>query len=183
MTGCERIHRPENTRRALLLQAEPGVMQLVVRTLERGGFVVRVARTLAEAQAILAGWRPDLAIVDMDHADGPALLLRLGASTSLHWRSGTPILGLTRRADLPARLRAFGLGVDDILAVPFAPQELLARAIVVGRPAPSPEVWLAPPARKAAIEVDTAARGVRGRNEHRPTDRRARQPRTERRPE
>ena len=127
------ILRQSDARRALVLQPEPGLGQPLVGTLERGGFVVRVARTLAETEAILAAWRPDLAITDMDHADGPALLLRLGASNSLQRRSGTPILGLTRRADLAARLRAFTLGVDDILGVPFAPEELLARARVISR--------------------------------------------------
>ena len=144
MTGCNLIHRHADARRALVLQAEPRVVQPLVGTLEHGSFVVRVARTLAEAEAILAGWRPDLAVVDMDHDDGPALLLRLGASNSLQCRSGTPILGLTRRADLPARLRAFTLGVDDILAVPFAPQELLARANVISRAAPSTDVSARP---------------------------------------
>ncbi len=131
--GKVMIHRQANARRALVLQADSRVAQPVVGTLERGAFDVRVARTLREADEILAGWRPDLAVVDMDHADGPALLLRLGASNSLQCRSGTPILGLSSRGDLPARLRAFTLGVDDILAVPFAPQELLARANVISR--------------------------------------------------
>jgi two-component system OmpR family response regulator len=142
VTDCKLIHRHADTRRALVLQAE--LVQPLVGTLERGSFVVRVARTLAEAETILASWRPDLAVVDMDHDEGPALLLRLGASNSLQCRSGTPVLGLTHRGDLPARLRAFTLGVDDILAVPFAPEELLARAIVISRAAPSTDVWARP---------------------------------------
>ena len=45
-------------------------------------------------------------------------------------------LGLTRRGDLPTKLKAFDLGVDDILTVPFSPEELLARSIVITRRAP-----------------------------------------------
>ena len=46
---------------------------------------------------------------------------------------GTPALGLTRRGDLKTKLRAFDLGVDDILTMPFSPEELLARSIVITR--------------------------------------------------
>ena len=34
-----------------------------------------------------------------------------------------PVLGLTRRGDLKTKLAAFEAGVDDILTVPFAPEE------------------------------------------------------------
>ena len=43
------------------------------------------------------------------------------------------MLGLTRRGDLQTKLRAFDLGVDDILTMPFSPEELLARSIVITR--------------------------------------------------
>ncbi|HVA73450.1 MAG TPA: response regulator [Acidimicrobiales bacterium] len=125
--------RGHRARRALVLQDEPAVAGLIELTLNHGLFAVRTARNLAEAEAILRGWRPQLAVVDMDRADSAALLRRLGASNSLQQRSGTPILGLTRRGDLQTKLRAFALGVDDILTMPFSPEELLARAIVISR--------------------------------------------------
>ena len=70
--------------------------------------------TLAEVKAILAEWAPNISVVDMDHDDATAVLKLLGASNTLK-RSGTPVLGLTRRGDLKTKLRAFDLGVDDIL--------------------------------------------------------------------
>jgi DNA-binding response OmpR family regulator len=85
-------------------------------TLNHGLFLVRAASDLAAAEAILAEWRPQLAVVDMDREDSASLLRRLGASKSLS-PSRTPVLGLTRRGDLPTKLRAFDLGVDDILTV------------------------------------------------------------------
>ena len=81
---------------------------------------------------MLAEWSPHIAIVDMDHDESLALLHRLGASNTLK-PSGTPILGLTRRGDLQTKLRAFDLGVDDIVTTPFSPEELLARSVVIGR--------------------------------------------------
>lgn len=131
-------------RRALVLHDEPAVVALIEQALNHGLFVVRAAMNLAEAEAILGGWCPQLAVVDMDRADRTALLRRLGASNSLQCQSGTPILGLTRRGDLRTKLRAFDLGVDDILTVPFSPEELLARASVISQGASGTELALVP---------------------------------------
>src|SRR5687768_16183798 len=98
----------------MVLHDNPSIIALVELTLNHGLFMVRAARDLAEAEAILADWRPQLAVVDMDREDSAELLLRLGASRSLR-PSRTPVLGLTRRGDLPTKLKAFDLGVDDIL--------------------------------------------------------------------
>jgi CheY-like chemotaxis protein len=85
-------------RRALVLHDRALVIDLITLTLNHGGFVVRAAGDLAAAVAILAEWRPDMAVVDMDHDDSTALLGRIGASNSLT-RKATPVLGLTRRGD------------------------------------------------------------------------------------
>src|SRR5450759_3430613 len=95
-------------------------------------FFHRPARSRAYAEAILTEWHPHLAVVDMDHDDSTALLGRLGASNRLTKRL-TAALGLTRRGDLKTKLRAFDLGVDDILTMPFSPEELPARSIVITR--------------------------------------------------
>lgn len=105
-----------------MLHDRPLVVDLIELTLNHGVFEVRAARNLAEAEAILDEWRPHMTVVDMDHDDSSALLRRLGASNSLT-RSVTPVLGLTRRGDLKTKLRAFDLGVDDILTTPFSPED------------------------------------------------------------
>ncbi len=122
-------------RRALVLHDRPLVVGLITLTLSHGSFAVRAARNLAEANAILDDWSPNMSVVDLDHHDSAALLKLLGTSNTLQ-RSGTPVLGLTRRAGLKTRLRAFDLGVDDILTMPFSPEELLARAIVISQARP-----------------------------------------------
>jgi two-component system, OmpR family, alkaline phosphatase synthesis response regulator PhoP len=147
-------------RRALVLHDRPLVVDLIELTLNHGVFAVRAAGTLAEAEAILAGWQPHLAVVDMDHDDSTALLGRLGASNTLR-RSVTPALGLTRRGDLKTKLRAFDLGVDDILTVPFSPEELLARAIVITRRATGEDRPIIPTIRLGEIEIDILSREVR----------------------
>jgi DNA-binding response OmpR family regulator len=129
-------------------------------TLNHGLFVVRAARTFAEAERILAEWHPQLAVIDMDHDDSTALLGRLGASSRLTKRV-TPTLALTRRGDLKTKLRAFDLGVDDILTMPFAPEELLARAIVITRRSTGLDQPLIPTITIGEIEIDILSREVR----------------------
>jgi two-component system alkaline phosphatase synthesis response regulator PhoP len=152
--------RPDEARRALVLHDRPLVVDLIELTLNHGLFVVRAARSLAEAETILADWRPHMTVVDMDHDDSGALLQRLGASNSMK-RSATPVLGLTRRGDLKTKLRAFELGVDDILTMPFSPEELLARSIVISRRASGTDLPIIPTIRLGEIEIDIINRQVR----------------------
>lgn len=152
--------RPHEARRALVLHERQLVVDLIELTLNHGLFVVRAARDLGEAEAILAEWRPHMTVVDMDHDDSAALLQRLGASNSMR-RSVTPVLGLTRRGDLKMKLRAFELGVDDILTMPFSPEELLARSIVISRRASGTDLPIIPTIKLGEIEVDIVNRQVR----------------------
>jgi DNA-binding response OmpR family regulator len=147
-------------RRALVLHERAMVVGLIELTLNHGMFVVSGARNLAEAEEILAENRPHLAVIDMDHDDSTTLLGRLGVSNSLA-RSVTPVLGLTRRGDLKTKLRAFDLGVDDILTLPFSPEELLARSIVLARRATGTDRPIVPTIRLGEIEIDIVNRQVK----------------------
>ena len=152
-----------DARRALVLHDRSLVVDLIELTLNHGVFEVRAARDLSGAEAILAEWHPHLAVVDMDHDDSTALLGRLGAANRLTKRT-TPALGLTRRGDLRTKLHAFDLGVDDILTLPFAPEELLARAIVITRRATGTDRPIVPTITLGEIEVDILSREVRTGN-------------------
>ena len=147
-------------RRALVLHERTLVVDLIELTLNHGMFIVRPARDLAEAEAILRTWHPHMTVVDMDHDDSTALLHSLGASNTLT-RSVTPVLGLTRRGDLKTKLKAFDLGVDDILTVPFSPEELLARAIVITRRATGTDRPIVPTIKLGEMEIDIVYRVVR----------------------
>jgi DNA-binding response OmpR family regulator len=152
--------RPDEARRALVLHDRPLVVDLIELTLNHGVFVVRAARDLAEAEAILGEWHAHMTVVDMDHDDSTALLGRLGASNTLT-RSVTPVLGLTRRGDLRTKLRAFDLGVDDILTMPFSPEEPLARCIVITRRASGVDRPIIPTITLGEMELDIVNRQVR----------------------
>jgi DNA-binding response OmpR family regulator len=147
-------------RRALVLHDRPLVIDLIELTLNHGLFVVRAASSLDEADAILRSWRPHLTVIDMDHDDSTALLERLGATNRVA-QSVSPAIGLTRRGDLKSKLRAFELGVDDILTMPFSPEELLARSMVVSRRATGTDQPIVPTIRLGEIEIDIVNRVVR----------------------
>ena len=150
----------DGARRALVLHDRPLVVDLIELTLNHGLFVVRSATSLAEAMAILGEWHPHMTIIDMDHQDSTALLGRLGSSDKLA-HAATPVLGLTRRGDLKTKLQAFDLGVDDILTMPFSPEELLARSIVITRRASGTDRPIVPTIRLGEIEIDIVDRQVR----------------------
>ena len=156
----ETLSQEAEARRALVLHDRHLVVDLIELTLNHGLFVVRAASSLAEADAVLTEWSPHLAVIDMDHDDSSDLLLRLGASHTLK-QSATPVLGLTRRGDLKTKLRAFDLGVDDILTMPFSPEELLARAIVITRRAWGSHGPIVPTIRLGEMEIDIFNRQVR----------------------
>jgi DNA-binding response OmpR family regulator len=153
----------ETARKALVLHDRPVVVDLIQLTLNHGMFVVRAASNLTETEAILAEWRPHLTVVDMDHEDSTALMHRLG-TPGVTSRTEMPVLGLTQWGDLGSKLKAFDLGVDDIMTMPFSPEELLARAIVMTRRATGVDRPIVPSIRLGEIEVDIVNRQVRAGN-------------------
>jgi DNA-binding response OmpR family regulator len=150
----------DGARRALVLHDRPLLVDLIELTLNHGLFVVRAATNLAGAEAILAEWHPHMTIVDMDHPDSTELLARLAALDKLSG-GAPPTLGLTRRGDLKTKLHAFDLGVDDILTVPFSPEELLARSIVITRRATATNRFLVPRIQLGEVEIDIVSSEVR----------------------
>jgi two-component system OmpR family response regulator len=154
------LHSGVDSLRALVLHERQLVVGLIELTLNHGLFVVRAARDLDQAETILAEWHPHMAVIDMDHDDSVPLMKSLAAVTALT-RNATPVLGLTRRGDLQTKLRAFELGVDDILTVPFSPEELLARSMVISRRALGTDRPIVPKIRIGEVEIDIVRREVR----------------------
>src|SRR5215216_4781211 len=76
-------------------------------------------------------------------------------------RDRTPVLALTRRGDLKTKLAAFEQGVDDIMTMPFSPEELLARVLVVTRRTYGKQVPLQPVLKLGDLQMDILNRCVR----------------------
>jgi DNA-binding response OmpR family regulator len=104
--------------------------ELVLRVIEDHfaprGFVVRLARSVAEALEALRGGLPDVVVSDvlMPEVDGWAFYEKFRA---LPGSEEVPFLFLTVESDVPKRVRGLRLGADDYLAKPFDPRELHAR--------------------------------------------------------
>jgi len=143
--------------RALLVIEQPVLAEVVRLALNHGHYSTRMSQTIEEASAALTGWRPHLAVIDMDIA-GSAILDRLRPTLEAR---RLPVIALTRRGDLKAKLAAFERGVDDILTVPFSPEEFVARTLAVMRRSYSEAVEFTPVLRLGDLEIDILNRHVR----------------------
>ena len=149
---------PRGPARVLVILDRPMVIELIKLTLNHGVYSVRAAATAGDVAVALAEWQPHLAMLDMD-LDGTHMMALLAATPVGGVR--LPVIGLTRRGDLKTKLGAFEAGVDDILTVPFAPEELLARVIALVRRAYSDAVTFTPVIKVGELEIDILNRTVR----------------------
>lgn len=148
--------RPETgPSRVLLVLDQPVLAELVRLALNHGRFLIRVAQEWADVAQLGAEWRPHLALVDMD-LDGGSVLARLMRATMR-----VPVIALTRRADLQTKLAAFDSGVEDVITVPFSPEELVARTLVVMRRVHRRAVEFTPVIRLGDLEIDILHRSAR----------------------
>jgi two-component system, OmpR family, KDP operon response regulator KdpE len=143
--------------RVLILADQPLVVDLISLTLNHGAYVTRDVSTLAAAREAVADWQPHVAVIDMD-LGGPASLRPLHPPSDS--AQAVPILALTRRGDLKRKLEAFDQGVDDVLTVPFSPEELLARVVVITRRTYGASSGLVSSLRIGELEMDIVNRQV-----------------------
>jgi len=111
-------------RKILLVEDNHDIRTIVKAALESvGGFEVRACESGAEALEALAGFEPQLILLDvmMPDLDGPGVLARFRERPDT---AGIPVVFLTAKAtkDEVQRLRA--LGAADVLTKPFDPMTL-----------------------------------------------------------
>jgi DNA-binding response OmpR family regulator len=149
---------PPKTARVLLVVDQSVLARVIQLALAHGPYTTQVSATTTQATAALENWQPHLAIVDMDLVDG-VLLARMGTEAS----TGVPlpVIALTRRGDLATKLAAFEQGVDDILTVPFSPEEFVARTLALMRRTYRAEFPFKPVLRLGELEIDILNRCVR----------------------
>ena len=107
----------------LVVDDEPMVREVVMRYLERDGFVATAAATGDEALKKFDQVAPDLVVLDLmlPGISGLDILQRIRAT------SDTPVILLTARAEEADRILGLELGADDYVVKPFSPRELSAR--------------------------------------------------------
>jgi DNA-binding response OmpR family regulator len=113
----------ERSPRVLVVEDDEAIAQVLQRSLRLEGYDVKIAGdgivALEEAHSFL----PDLVILDLGlpRLDGIEVARRLRATDDV------PILVLTARDAVEARVEGLDSGADDYLVKPFERQELLAR--------------------------------------------------------
>ena len=110
------------------------LVDLIRLTLNHGAYLTRTACTAEAAAAVMDEWQPHLVLFDAD-LEGQRVMQHVGARAASGAR--LPAIALTRRGDLRTKLAAFDWGVDDILTIPFAPEERSTQE-EVGSPSAGP---------------------------------------------
>jgi len=152
------MKRLDTHARILLLVDDPVMAEFIKLAVNHGRCITRVAQNAKEAFVVLRQWDPHLMVVDMDIADGE-ILAKVGYAAPQAGR--TPAIALTRRGDLKTKLSAFDRGVDDILTVPFSPEELLARILAVIRRTYGQVQPFTPTLQLGELNIDIMNRSVR----------------------
>lgn len=135
-----RLRRGEQTQmtdkpRILVVDDEPQLTRVLLRTLSSKGYEVRVAGDGEFALQTFHDWPPSLVITDlaMPNMGGLELCRRLRGI------SDVPIIVLSVRGEEKTKVEALDSGADDYVTKPFGMDELLARIRAALRREPSTE--------------------------------------------
>ena len=120
--------------RILVVEDDEEIAQVLQRSLRMEGYEVR---TSADGEAALAdadAFSPDLVILDL----GLPKLDGIDVARTLRADGDVPILMLTARDAVDARVAGLDAGADDYLVKPFAYEELAARLRALSRRSAGP---------------------------------------------
>lgn len=133
----------------LVVDDDAEVTSTIEEVLTGSGFIVDVAATANDAQAMLAGFVYDLIILDwlMPEMQGIDFLAMLRAR-----HLTTPVLMVTGMNQVENKVRGFETGADDYLTKPFNRQELLARVRAILR---RPQAMTDTELRLSGVSLDT----------------------------
>ena len=119
----------------LIVDDDRRIRMLLSTYLRKHGYRVTSAASAQEARAFLANFTFEIIVLDvmMPGENG------FDFATYLRTESDVPILMLTARSDPNDRVRGLEIGVDDYLAKPHEPKELLLRiGSILRRTKPAP---------------------------------------------
>ncbi len=115
---------PPAHRRVLVVDDDPHSRNAVARLLVDEGYDATVAGDGEEASGLLASWRPDLVLTDLDmpRLDGRGLLRQVRALLP-----GIPVIVVTAGAGAEGRTSLERMGAAGFFTKPVHVDELLAR--------------------------------------------------------
>ena len=106
-----------------LLEDDSAIATALTYSLENEGYCVTLARSIAEAKAVIADKVFSLYILDLTLPDGSGYDI----CKAVKARGDYPVIFLTAYDDEANVVMGFDLGADDYIAKPFRLKELLAR--------------------------------------------------------
>ncbi|MBJ7472642.1 MAG: response regulator transcription factor [Solirubrobacteraceae bacterium] len=142
--------------RVLIVEDDDEIAGALTRTLAREGYDPSSAATAAAALERIAAEHWDAIILDLGLPDGDGLDI----ARSVRATHETPILMVTARDDVSARVTGLDAGADDYLVKPFDRTELLARLRALLRRS-QPPAGSAPTIEVDDLVIDRARRLVR----------------------
>ena len=113
----------DNVPHILVVDDDQRIRDLLARFLQENEFRVTTADSAAAARANMRGLSFDLLVLDVMMPGESGFEL----AEDLRTDQDIPILMLTARAEPDYRIKGLEIGVDDYLAKPFEPRELLLR--------------------------------------------------------
>jgi two-component system alkaline phosphatase synthesis response regulator PhoP len=146
-------------RRALVVEDDADIVELLTHYLSADGFTVEAAADGRRALAVLRQGDFDLLVLDLQlpGLDGLTVCAEVRRDARLR---DVPIVMLTARGDEADRIVGLEMGADDYVVKPFSPKELVARVRALFRRVDRRED-AETPLRFRELRVDAARRTVR----------------------
>ncbi len=117
------------SKKALVVEDDGNIAELLRLYLERDGFEVQHAADGGEGVAMFRAFNPDIVLLDimLPVMDGWGVLREIRKD------SRTPVIMLTAKSETPDKVSGLEMGADDYVTKPFEVKELLARIHAVMR--------------------------------------------------
>jgi len=116
----------------IVVDNNAAVRDLLVANLGHAGYRVACAADVREAETLVRGGRPDLAVLELVLPGTPGLTFARQLRSDQR-TAGICIIAISARAEESDRVAALEAGADDFVPKPFSTRELLARIKAVMR--------------------------------------------------
>jgi len=136
-----------------LIEDDQAIRQTLVRSLSEQGHSVRAVGTAADALRDVAGWDPEVVVLDLGlpDIDGRDVIRMLRAVSQV------PVIVATARDDPEEIVRLLDSGADDYVVKPYSAAEMGARIRAMLRRS-RPETDRPGPLRVGGLEIDPVRR-------------------------
>ena len=140
-------------RRALVLEDEPDVAELLRYHLDREGYDVTVVKTGTDAVKAVRDISPVVVLLDLmvPQLNGWEVCRRLKQDPDT---TAIPVIMVTGRVEEGDKVLGFELGADDYITKPFSPRELIARVRAVVRRVKTPGADAKRQLKAGELEID-----------------------------